>query len=162
MIEIEFQKISSFYFPSLLYQQYEQNQIKIDEDLMEKTNNDEIMSTDQTLYKDLISIPQDKYWNVNEDSDILDECNLAPNIDEFLRLLAVCDYWMFEELPWLVLRSYERLTYEDQQKMKMKLSNYPMIGEEFVKESILKLNCLVKQIYLHEDIEIFALIILHL
>lgn len=167
ILRLDIRTLPSFYYPSNLYMHYidglELNNMEINnkQRLSQKDNpldhdnlnnlheeNNEIRELNEINEIDVnesnywIQVPKDKYWHIQHPEESI--CNLATNISEIIRLCSICDYWGFEELPMLVLRSYNLLSTHEKYTLKSQLINIQYMGYEFQQEIVKKLECLSK------------------
>lgn len=119
ILSLEYSSIHSFYYISSFYQSLDKED------------------------GSLISIPTDRYWIFQEGSNIEDECNLPHNIEEFILLLAVCDFWGFEELPLIAKNFYQKLSRLDKEILFKSLNETILMGEHFSNTCIEELENLV-------------------
>lgn len=130
LISIDLRFLPTFYQASNLYLQF----IEDLDNVLSLPGDDEESDGNYRIH-----LPQDKYWEIQGEEN--QECNLAKSRDEMIRLLVVCDYWMFKELPWLIMKSFSELNIKIKAEIIELLENDYIMGKEYQEETLLKLNC---------------------
>lgn len=116
MFSIKLQDIPSFYHSSLLYQQYIENNSEkqdVNKNTIELDAIDILNEEEEDEENQMIFIPTNKYWPESQ-------CTLAylqQSSKNIFELFSICDYWMFVQLPSIVIQRFQQMTSLEQQEL---------------------------------------------